>query len=567
MSTVDDILDGTDELGGELPPPSEPMAVARMLVQAVYKHGGRLVLRRYRGRWWQWVTTCWREIDEAKVRERCYAYTEHATWTSITKKGPKVVPWAPTRHKMLDLLDALGAITRLDELTHPPEWVIEGDPVPAAAEQIISVRNGLLHVHGRTLHHHTPGLFNLVSVPFDYRPDAVAPGWLAFLGELWPDSPDSIAALQEFFGYVISGRTDLHKILFLVGPTRAGKGVIARVLKSLVGVGNAAGPTLASLGTNFGLQPLIGKSLAIVADARLGDSKNIHQVVERLLSISGEDMLTVDVKFQAPWTGTLPTRFVIISNELPRFGDASGAIARRFIVLSLTESWIDRENTHLTDELLTELPGILNWSITGMQRLASTSRFTEPTSSRDAIVALQDLVSPASAFVRDRCEQGPGCTVSCQDLYTAWKSWAEDQGQRAGSAQTFGRNLRAVVPALRVTRPREDDGDRTRWYQGIGLLPNCNGQNRGPLRTEDPSEPPGPRWSAVHPIVTPVETPSEGCDREPGSDDAAPEFKTDAWQVCARCGGRRWRHRGNQGDECIACTPEFEAEREPGQEG
>ena len=51
-------------------------------------------------------------------------------------------------------------------------------------------------------------------------------------------------------------------MLLLIGPTRAGKGVIARVLKALVGRGNYAGPTLASLGTNFGLSPLIGKPLA-----------------------------------------------------------------------------------------------------------------------------------------------------------------------------------------------------------------------------------------------------------------------------------------------------------------
>ena len=34
---------------------------------------------------------------------------------------------------------------------------------------------------------------------------------------------------------MISGRLDLHKILLLVGPTRAGKGVIARVLGALIG--------------------------------------------------------------------------------------------------------------------------------------------------------------------------------------------------------------------------------------------------------------------------------------------------------------------------------------------
>jgi putative DNA primase/helicase len=151
----------------------------------------------------------------------------------------------------------------------------------------------------------TPLFFNRVAVPFEYEPTAPEPvRWLQFLNQLWPDDPESIAALQEFFGYVLSGRTDLHKILLLIGPTRSGKGTIARVLAALLGKGNVAGPTLASLGTNFGLSPLLGKPLAVVSDARLAGG-NVHQVVERLLSISGEDLLTVDPRAME-WEAALP---------------------------------------------------------------------------------------------------------------------------------------------------------------------------------------------------------------------------------------------------------------------
>ncbi|MFG2380324.1 hypothetical protein [Streptomyces avermitilis] len=52
--------------------------------------------------------------------------------------------------------------------------------------------------------------------------------------------------------------------MLIVGPSRSGKGTIARVLKELVGKENLAGPTLAGLGTNFGLSTLIGKPLAAV---------------------------------------------------------------------------------------------------------------------------------------------------------------------------------------------------------------------------------------------------------------------------------------------------------------
>ena len=288
-------------------------------------------------------------------------------------------------------------------------------------------------------------------------------------------------------GYVISGRLDLHKILLLVGPTRAGKGVIARVLKALVGRGNFAGPTLASLGTNFGLSPLIGKPLAIVSDARLGGA-NVHQVVERLLSISGEDMLTVDVKYREAWTGTLPTRFLIISNELPRFGDASGAIANRFVVLTLRNSWLGRENPALTNELLAELPGILGWVLAGLDRLNGRGRFTEPPSSTDAIVALADLVSPVSAFVRERCAVGPGFEVAVDQLYAEWRAWADENGHRAGSVQTFARDLRAVLPSLRMKRTRDGD-DRRRWYEGVGLRSHPDSRDRGPARTDESATP------------------------------------------------------------------------------
>ena len=60
--------------------------------------------------------------------------------------------------------------------------------------------------------------------------------------------------------------------------------------------------------------------------------------VERLLSISGEDSITVDRKYRAPWTGRLPTRFLILTNELPRFADSSGALASRFVLLDPHES-------------------------------------------------------------------------------------------------------------------------------------------------------------------------------------------------------------------------------------
>jgi putative DNA primase/helicase len=79
-----------------------------------------------------------------------------------------------------------------------------------------------------------------------------------------------------------------------------------------------------------------------------------------------------------------------------------------------------------------------------------------------------DLASPVAAFVRDRCVRGLGEEVACVTLFAAWKSWTDDNGHKAGTAQRFGRDLRAVIPGLRVVRLREGD-DRERVYRGVTL--------------------------------------------------------------------------------------------------
>jgi putative DNA primase/helicase len=472
------------------PSPSNPMAVARKLLEDYQHETGAAELLSWRGGWMEWCHSHWAEIEEHELRSAIYKRLEKANYKTKDKDdNEKIVPWAPNKYKVTNVTDAIRGITFLAESVDPPSWLTD----PTAGE-IVACQNGLLHVGTRELLKLTPTYFNRVAVPFDYDPNAPEPTkWFEFLKQLWPDDPDPIKALQEFFGYVVSGRTDLQKILLMIGPPRSGRGTIARVLTALIGKGNMAAPTLASLGTNFGLAPLIGKPLAVVGDARLG--KESSAVVERLLSISGEDMLTIDRKFKEQWTGRLPSRFVILSNELPRFGDASGAIANRFIVLTTKKTFLGEENSRLTDILLEELPGILVWALDGLDRLTRQS-FTTPKSSDDAIRTLQDLVSPISAFVRDECQRGPKCEIEVGTLYKAWKDWCEGNGVKPGSVQTFGGDLHAVIPELQTFRPH----GQKRRYAGITLFTAHNGANRGSSGSEGQIEPREPHEPHENPL-------------------------------------------------------------------
>ena len=384
--------------------------------------------------------------------------------------------------------------------------------------------NGLLHVSKRTLLTHTPTFFSHHALPFPFLPNAAQPDrWMQFLNDLWPDDPSSISALQEVFGYILSGDTRQQKIFLFCGPKRGGKGTIGRILTGLLGAHHVAAPTLASLSTNFGLQPLVGKPLALVSDARLSSKADSKIVVERLLSVSGEDSLTIDRKYRDPWTGRLPARFVILTNELPRLTDSSGALASRFILFVLTKSFYGSENPALTDELLTEAPGIFNWALVGLDRLTARGFFQMPESGRDAVQQLEDLSSPVSAFIRDRCEVGGSEAVEPDTLWAAWKSWCESDNRPPGTKAVFGRDLKAAAPTMKRVRPRRDDREdgRRYVYQGIGLREPYIAELPGPQGPDGPpggSGPSGPSNSAMYSPHKAV-TGSDG--REPDDDDLA----------------------------------------------
>ena len=94
--------------------------------------------------------------------------------------------------------------------------------------------------------------------------------------------------------------------------------------------------------------------------------------------------------------------------ELPAFSDSSGALANRFVVLPMSRSWYGKEDTGLTDRLLAELPGILNWAIRGWKRFKHRGRFEQPKSGSELLRQLDDMASPVASFLRERCETGPG---------------------------------------------------------------------------------------------------------------------------------------------------------------
>jgi putative DNA primase/helicase len=434
------------EKGRLLPPPHAPIDVARDLAE-------RMPFRAawWRGDYYRWDGTRYRLWRDEAVDNWLYAQTADALYEQADDKG--VTPWRPTENKITGVSHALsrGVLYRSSD--------DEPDDSPAQ----VACANGVYDVVTGTLLPHDPQRFNLQSLAFDYDPQAKCPIWEWFLNDVLP--PDAQRFLRQWFGYILSGRTDLEKIAHLQGRPRSGKGTAAHVLEALVGGESVASPSMPSLVGSFGEQPLIGKTLAIFSDISWSH-RDIVEGVEILKKISGNDTRDVNRKNREVWHGRLGVRFMIMGNDMPRFTDASGALAGRMIHIQFPGTVAGRERTSLKAELLAELPGILNWALEGLRELTELGRFTEPATSAELAAEVRRQQSPVQAFLDDTCAFAENVPpVPLDELFPVYRAWA--RAADAEHALDRERFSRALASAGLTIERKMIDGVRARRVHGI----------------------------------------------------------------------------------------------------
>ncbi len=478
--------------------PDDPHRLARLFIkQQCTSPDGDAGLRYWRDEWWLWDGGAYRTVPPGELKAKLGANIKREfdrlnldeMQQSRTDKESLPLARQVKQGLLTNTTNALTSLRILNSTITQPCWLDSGATFPA--DEVFATQSGLIHlaslVAGKPcLMPPTPRFFSPGVVGYRFDPDAKCPAWVAFLQSLWPDDSQTIGCLQEWFGYLLLPDTRQHKLLMMIGPPRSGKGTIGRTLKSLIGARNLASPSLSSLSDQFGLWPLHGKTVALIPEARLGRNADAIAVVERLLSISGEDPQDIPRKFLPTINGVrLAVRFVLMTNELPNLRDSSGAFVNRVVMLRTTESWLGREDKELEPRLQQELPGLLNWAIEGWRRLQERGHFQQPDSGRELLSDLDDLASPVSQFIRERCNIGPEFWTAVDDLFASWENWCEEHGRaHAGTTQTLGRDLRTKLPGLTANQPRTPSG-RIRGYKGIGLQTGTQWNASQPIAREE----------------------------------------------------------------------------------
>lgn len=455
--------------------PSRPDKVAGEVIPVLFADAtGVLTTRYWRGDWYQYTSGVWEYVAVDDIQQRLkreLSDAEYADGNGARK------PWAPNRAKISDLLWALRLDLKVSDEFAPP-LVFDGNDVHDAG-RIVPFRNGVYNLDTEEFSRRvSPKLFNVWALEFDYDPTAKAPEWGRVLDQYFAHDPKAKALLQEWFGYVISGRTDLQKMLLIKGPPRSGKGTVGKVLRELIGEHNSVSPSMSNLGSEFGTAQMIGKPLAMLEDSRDAPSR-MRAATEKLLNISGEDEVQINRKNKDHWVGRLPARVMISSNEVPGFLDNSGAIISRFEVIVMVKSYRGKEDSELLSRLRAELPGIFNWAMDGYRRLVEQGRFTKTGFGDDALELMDDLAAPVAQFLsettRYEVTQNSDDNVLLKHLHADYKQWCFENDVKPWTQQKFAKAVDAR-PGLLHKNTHVGEGKKARRIFGIRALGSISGK-------------------------------------------------------------------------------------------
>lgn len=403
----------------QLPPPSRPHDVAEAIAPG---YPGRL--RWWRGAWYRHAGDHYRATGDDTVENWAWAQFRNATFLQPVKpkKGDEggkpefeEVPWGATPARVNGVMRAMSraVVQRSEELDDDRGLIFANGVYDLDADEVLP---------------HSNTRFNLTRRPYDYQPEADCPAWYKFLNSSLPGMYSDHDFIQEFFGYVLEGRTDLQKAAGFIGKTGAGKGTAAQVLTALVGEDATTGVEMSQFSQRFGMAPFIGRELGIISEPKWA-TPDAQQAVDPIKRITGNDKVSIDRKNGNHWEGRLGIRFLVLANEVPRLVDRAGALARRFVYVQFPVSFDGAEDTGLERKLLTEMPGIANWAIRGARRLREQGRFTVPSSHQDVADSVRMYADPDEQFVQEACMQGEGVFGERSEIFGAYRTWCKAVGR------------------------------------------------------------------------------------------------------------------------------------------
>ncbi|WP_154933680.1 primase-helicase zinc-binding domain-containing protein, partial [Klebsiella grimontii] len=254
----------------------------------------------------------------------------------------------------------------------------------APARRLIGFRNGVLDTSSGIFSPHSKSHWLRTLCDVDFTPpvegetlETHAPNFWRWLDRAASGNPTKRNVILAALFMVLANRYDWQLFLEVTGPGGSGKSILAEIATMLAGEDNATSADIDTLEDPRKRASLIGFSLI-----RLPDQEKWSGDGAGLKAITGGDAVSVDPKYQNPYSTHIPAVILAVNNNPMRFTDRSGGVSRRRVIIHFPEQIAPEErDPQLRDKIARELAVIVRQLM---------QQFSDPMSARSLLQSQQN---------------------------------------------------------------------------------------------------------------------------------------------------------------------------------
>lgn len=301
-------------------------------------------------------------------------------------------------------------------------------PKPEARSDIIliNLQNGTFEINGdqALLRQFRRDDFLNYQLPFLYDEKAECPKFQNFLNEVLPEKSKQLV-LAEYFGYVFT-KLKLEKTLILYGAGANGKSVVFEIINAVLGKENISNYSLESLGENY--------FRAMIANKLLNYSSEISNRLqaEKFKQLTSGEPIEARLPYGQPMVLTNYARLAFNCNELPKDVEHSEAYFRRFLIIPFEVTVPEQKrNPNLSQEIIkTELSGIFNWILAGLQRVLQQRGFTHCDAARKALETYRRESDSVAMFLDEEGYEPTESYSIVKSIFQTYRSYCLENGYK-----------------------------------------------------------------------------------------------------------------------------------------
>lgn len=398
------------------------------------------------GQWLNWTSSVWRREETLQAFDLA---------RQVCRNAAVRAPSARVRTKLstASTVSAVERLARSDRRHACTTEIWDRDP------WLLNTPNGVIDLRTGASGPHDPELF-MTKIAAASTKDA-CPTWETFLDTVTGGDKELQAYLRRMAGYCLTGVTTEHALFFLYGTGANGKSVFANTLTEIMGDYATVAAMDMFMATHGDRHPT---DMAGLRGARIVTSIETEQgsrwAESKLKALTGGDKITARFMRQDFFEFIPQFKLLIVGNHKPSIRNVDEAMRRRLHMIPFTVTIPPaKRDRRLPDRLLAERDGILAWALRGCLEWQETG-LRPPEAVMAATEDYFEAEDALGRWIEERCETGPSHWTGSSALFASWKSWAEANGEYAGSMKRFSENLGARGFEKRNTR-------NARGFQGI----------------------------------------------------------------------------------------------------